>query len=302
MKRLLREPLVHFLIVGAVLVTASSFVSDSDIPRDDEIVISAGQIEHLAARYARTWQRPPTPVELKGLIDEYVREEVAYREGVAIGLDSDDAIIRRRIRQKLDFIAVDIASLVDPTEKDLEAYLAEHPDDFRVEPRFTFVQVYFDAGQRGDDLQADAGQILNKLNSNPAMDVRELGDRTLIAPTQKDISLQEISSLFGRDFAAAMETLQSPANELKNEAGDQEGAEQGPWFEPFESGYGLHLVRIVSVTEARNPKLEEIREVVRREWENSRRIEAKKQFYSELLERYEITVEWPEPAEQGGNR
>ena len=302
MKQLLREPLVHFLIVGAALVAASSFVSDSDIPRDDQIVISAGQIEHLAARYARTWQRPPTLEELQGLIDEYVREEVAYREGMAIGLDRDDAIIRRRIRQKLDFIAVDIASLVDPTQKDLEDYLADHPDDFRVKPRFTFVQVFFDPGRRGDDLQADADRTLDKLNSSPAMDVRELGDRTMMAATQKDISLQEISSLFGRDFATAMETLQSPADELKIEAGDQVGTEQGPWFGPFESGYGLHLVRLVSVTETRLPRLEEIREVVRREWENSRRSEAKNQFYRELIERYEITVEWPEPAEEGGDR
>jgi len=264
-------------------------VPGRDVPRDDEIVISAGQIEHLAARFARTWQRPPTLEELKGLINEHVREEVAYREGVAMGLDRDDTIIRRRIRQKLDFIAVDISSLVDPTEEELAAYLADHLEDFRVEPRFTFVHVFLDPDKRGDKLEADARGLLDVLFPKPTIDVSGMGDRILIAQTQEDISLQEIASMFGRDFADSLETLQA-----------EEG--QGQWFGPIPSGYGLHLVRVVSITGGNQPELEEIREIVRREFENSRGIEAKEQFYTDLLDRYEVTVEWPEPEGQGSQR
>ena len=289
MKRLLREPLFQFLIMGAALVAASSFVPGRDIPRDDEIVINAGQIEHLAARYARTWQRPPTLEELEGLIDEHVREEVAYREGMAMGLDRDDTIIRRRIRQKLDFIAVDISTLVDPTEEELSAYLADHPEDFRVEPRFTFVQVFFDPDKHGEEIEGVARGLLDVLSHNPTMDVSETGDRILIAPTQEDISLQGIASMFGRDFADLLVTLHA-----------NEG--QGQWFGPIPSGYGLHLVRVDATSGGNLPELEEIRDIVRREWENSRRIEAKNQFYTQLLDRYEITVEWPEPAGQGSQR
>ncbi len=289
MKRLLREPLVQFLILGAALVAASSLVPGREAPRDDEIVVNPGQIEHLAARYARTWQRPPTLEELEGLIDEHVREEVAYREGMAMGLDRDDTIIRRRIRQKLDFIAVDIASLVDPTEEELAAYLADHPEDFRVEPRFTFVQLFLDPDKHGDELEADARGLQDVLSHNPTMDVSEMGDRILIAQTQEDISLHGIASMFGRGFADSLETLHA-----------KEGL--GEWFGPIPSGYGLHLVRVVSITGGNLPELEEIRDIVRREWDNSRRIEAKDQFYTQLLDRYEITVEWPEPAGQGSQR
>ena len=299
MRRLLREPLVHFLIVGAAMVAASSFVSDRGLPRDDEIVINAGQIEHLAARFARTWQRPPTLEELQGLVDEHVREEVAYREGIAIGLDRDDAIIRRRIRQKLDFIAVDIGSMIDPSDEDLAAYLADHPDDFRVDPRFTFVQVYFDPQVRGEKLETDARRILAALNRDPALDARELGDRTLIPYAHADASLQEITNLFGRDFAAAMATLPPASSGLAGDAEQQVGVGRGPWFGPVASGYGLHLVRVDTMTAARQPELEEIREVVRREWDNARRVEIKEGFYTDLLERYQVTVEWPEALRPG---
>jgi hypothetical protein len=289
MKRLLREPLFQFLIMGAALVAASSFVPGRDIPRDDQIVINAGQIEHLAARYARTWQRPPTLEELEGLIDEHVREEVAYREGMAMGLDRDDTIIRRRIRQKLDFIAVDISSLVEPTDEELAAYLADHPDDFRVEPRFTFVQVFLDPDKHGDELETDARKLLEVLSHKPTLEYSGLGDRILITPVQEDISLQGIASIFGRGFADSLVTLHG-----------EEG--QGQWFGPIPSGYGLHLVRVDGTSGGNLPELGEIHGIVRREWENSRRIEAKDQFYTQLVDRYEITVEWPEPAEKGSER
>ena len=204
MKRVLREPLVQFLIVGAALFAASTLMSDRRAPRSDEIVISAGQVEHLVARFTRTWRRAPTVEELQGLVDDYVREEVAYREGIAIGLDTDDAIIRRRIRQKLDFIASDVAVLVEPTEEDLQSYLEAHLEEFRVPPRYSFLQVYFDPGKRGESIESDALDLLEMLRHKPATDVQELGDPTLVGYALEALSGQEVASLFGEDFAEAL--------------------------------------------------------------------------------------------------
>ncbi|MCH7546380.1 MAG: peptidyl-prolyl cis-trans isomerase [Planctomycetes bacterium] len=278
MKRLLKEPLLHFLLLGAGLFAASSFLSTRDeLPRD-AIVVSAGKIEHLSALYERTWQRPPTAQELEGLINDFIREEAAYREGMAFGLDRDDTIIRRRIRQKLDFIAEDIAGLVEPSDDELAAYLETHPDDFRVDPRLTFRQVYLNPDQHGESIEADARDLLSTLGGDAAIDASSLGDRIMLEHDYRDVSMREVASLFGEQFAIAIVEL-----------------DPGSWEGPIESGYGLHLVMIDERTDARLPELDEVRDQVRREWEHVRRLEMTEAFYREMLDRYEIVVEWPEP-------
>lgn len=278
MKRLLKEPLLHFLLLGAGLFAASSFLSTRDeLPRD-AIVVSAGKIEHLSALYERTWQRPPTAQELEGLINDFIREEAAYREGKAFGLDRDDTIIRRRIRQKLDFIAEDIAGLVEPSDDELAAYLETHPDDFRVDPRLTFRQVYLNPDQHGESIEADARDLLSTLGGDAAIDASSLGDRIMLEHDYRDVSMREVASLFGEQFAIAIVEL-----------------DPGSWEGPIESGYGLHLVMIDERTDGRQPDLDEVRDQVRREWEHVRRLEMTEAFYREMLDRYEIVVEWPEP-------
>jgi hypothetical protein len=293
MKRVLREPLFHFLIAGAALFAASGFLSDRDAPQPDDIVVSAGQIDHLAARFARTWRRPPTTDELQGLVDDYVREEVAYREGLAMGLDTDDTIIRRRIRQKLDFIASDIASLAEPAAGELEEYLAAHADDFRIPPRYTFLQVYFDPNKRGESCDADARSLLDALRRDPDMDIRDLGDTTLLGYALKNLSAEDIFGMFGQEFVVALQKLDWPA-------ADRPVPSPGPWHGPLPSGYGLHLVRLDAKSEGRLPALAEIADAVRREWENTHRNEVKERFYADLLQRYTVTIEWPELEAEGG--
>ena len=130
--RLLREPLLHFLILGAALFAIHGYVSsDTETPAGDAIVVSGGKIEHLAALFTRTWQRPPSRTELEGLVNDFIREEAAYREGTEIGLDRNDTIIRRRIRQKLEFLTKDIADQQEPSDEELQTYLDEHADKFR---------------------------------------------------------------------------------------------------------------------------------------------------------------------------
>src|SRR5512137_1395077 len=128
MKSVLREPLLHFLAIGAALFLYFHWSGGGTGPTSSRIVLTAGQIEHLAAGFAKTWQRPPTEVELKGMLDDWVREEIAVREAMAAGLDRDDTVIRRRLRQKLEFVVEDVVAAAPPAEQELQAWLAGHPD------------------------------------------------------------------------------------------------------------------------------------------------------------------------------
>ena len=282
MKRLLKEPLVHFLALGAALFAVFALVSGPEgALRDDQIIVTAGKVEHLAALFARTWQRLPTTEELEGLIADYVREEAAYREGMAIGLHTDDTVIRRRIRQKLDFIAEDLTGQFEPTDADLQAYLDANPGTFLQDPIFSFRQIYLNPEQR-EDLEADARDLLIALEGEPTLDTGVLGDRILLEHAYADVTTRQVSALFGAGFAAAVAQLQP-----------------GAWHGPVRSGYGAHLVRIDRTQAERLPELAEIRDLVQREWANARRLEATEQFYAEMVGRYDVTIEWPQDIGRG---
>ncbi len=285
MKRIVREPLLHFLLLGAALFAVFSFLHHDSASTEDQIVVSAGKIEHLAALFARAWQRPATREEIDGLINDFIREEAAYREGLALGLDRDDTIIRRRIRQKLDFVAQDLTSQVEPTDAELSDYLAAHPDKFRTEPRLSFRQVYVNPKQRRDSLDADVRHLMMALNADATIDASGLGDRTQLEPSYANISPRNIANLFGTQFAAAIVEL-AP----------------GTWQGPIPSGYGVHLVIVDERRDGRVPELDAVRDAVRREWENARRQEMMEQFYRKLLENYEIIVERPKAGAPGGDR
>jgi hypothetical protein len=282
MKAILKEPLLHFLLLGAALFIGYSLVNRSGGSREPgEIVVSLGRVEHLAAGFATTRQRPPTDAELKGLIDDWVREEIATREAMALGLDKDDSVIRRRLRQKLEFVSDDLAAEIEPTDADLDAYLQAHPNSFRIEPRFTFTQVYFDPTKHGDNLARDTARVLAHLQSAAsAADTSALGDSLLLERTFQATPRSEVGKQFGESFAAALDAL-AP----------------GQWHGPIESGYGVHLVLVSERTAERLPALAEARDAVRREWTNVRRQEGNGRFYQELLKRYTVTIEGLGPAD-----
>lgn len=175
MKRFLKDPLLHFLLLGAAIFVAYSFVSKTDNAGPGQIVITQGQIENMATVFAKAWQRPPTAEELAGLVRERVREEVYCREAMALGLDQDDTVIRRRLRQKMEFIADDVAAETTATDAELEAYLKANPDKFRVGQRFTFQQVFFDPQKHGENLPREVARRLAMLN--------QTGDKPLPPPS-----------------------------------------------------------------------------------------------------------------------
>ncbi len=272
LKRLLKEPLLHFLFLGIVLFVVYGFVSKRGNDEPGEIVVTQGQIEHLAIGFAKTWQRPPTEQELAGLIRDHVREEVLYREALAVGLDKDDTVIRRRLRQKMEFISDDIAAQIEPTDADLNAYLQLHPDKFRTEPLFTFRQVYLDPQKHGE---SDLADLLAKLKlAADKADASELGDPLMLGHKFAAVPVGEVAKQFGESFAAALP-----------------GLETGQWQGPVASGFGVHLVFISERTEGRLPALSQVRRAVRREWDNDRRLEANENFFQTLLKRYNVTIE-----------
>jgi hypothetical protein len=277
MKRFLREPLVHFLVLGAALFALDRWRGGAAEARE-RIVIGAGQLEHLAAGFARTWLRPPTPEELRGLVRDHVREELATREALTLGLDRDDTIVRRRLRQKLEFLTEDVASLAEPSEAELETWLRAHPQAYELEPRFTFQQVFLSPERRGEALEADAQRLLAELRAQPEL---EAGDPTLLPEGLELAGTSEIERLFGDDFARALAAL-----------------EPGGWGGPLRSAFGLHLVRIGARETGRLPELAEVREAVSRDWFAAKKRAALDAFYDGLLERYEVVIE-PPPSSEG---
>jgi hypothetical protein len=261
-------------VIGAALFLFFEW-SGGGGPESRSIVIRPGRIEHLMAGFSRTWQRPPTEQELKGLIDDYVREEMAYREAVAIGLDQDDTIIRRRLRQKLEFLVEDAVSAEPPSDAELRAWLDEHPDDFRSEARVAFRHVFVNRDRRGDAADADARRLLARLQAaGPDADTAQLGDSLMLQRDHELARQSEVSRLFGGTFANQLLEL-----------------EPGSWAGPIESGYGLHLVLVRAREESRLPDLSEVRPLVERELMAARRKQRLEDLYVGLLEKYSVDVQ-----------
>jgi hypothetical protein len=282
MKRLLKEPLLHFLMLGAVIFAVYHWLPKRNNSEPGNILITQGEIENLATIFARSWQRPPTEEELAGLVRDRVREEVYCREARALGLDTDDSVIRRRLRQKMEFVSDDIVSQAEPSDADLNAYLQAHPDSFRLEPRFTFRQVYLNPEKHRQNLASDAAQLLAQLNQAGAKaDVSEVGDPSLLESTFKSVPASEVATQLGEKFAAKLDEL-TP----------------NQWQGPVESGYGMHLVFVEERIKGRVPELAEVRDAVHREWANARRLEANEKFYQGLLKHYTVTIEPFNPTEE----
>jgi hypothetical protein len=278
MSKWFKEPLLHFLILGGLIFYLYSLVAVQG-GAADEIVVSRGQQENLINTFSLTWQRPPTQQEFEGLLDDYVRQEIAYREGQALGMDQDDIIIRRRLRQKLELLAEDVASLAVPTDGQLQEFLDENQEEFQLETRLSLHHIYFSPDRRGEVAEQDAVELLQRIGTDgPDGDLEQFGDPIPLPFQLDDAREGEIARLFGGIFT----------DELR-------GVEAGRWAGPVRSGFGWHLVFITSRVDGRVPELAEVRDAVQREWFAQRRREAVDGLYERLAENYTITVEPTDP-------
>jgi len=275
LKKWLHEPLLHFMLIGAAIFVFYNLQTDDSVDDSNNIVISESDIDRLITLWERKWQRLPTEIELEGLIEAQIREEVLYREALAMGLDQNDTIVRRRLAQKVEFISADIASQAEPSATDLQSYLDTHADKFEVPARVSFQQVYLNADQRGVNVEQDASRLLNELaQPGSTIDVMEAGDSFMLGQQHEQLTRQGVSRLFGQQFAEKVFEL--PV---------------GSWQGPVVSGYGLHLVYVDTKSEAKAVTLDEVRDKVRDEWLAQQRRKMDQVFYSELRKRYDIVVE-----------
>jgi hypothetical protein len=272
MGRLLRSPLLHFLILGFVLFALYSRFGDRRETESKEIVVSAQQIELLASLWEKQWRRPPMPNELQGLIESFVREEVLYREALAMGLDRDDTVVRRRLAQKIEFLAQDLATRGEPSDQELRTFFEEHPEIFEEPGLITFSHVYINIDRHGDRSFDVADEVLAELRAGG--DPSQLGDRFMLQRDYLRKSPSEVARHFGSQFAAEVFELA-----------------MGEWQGPVQSGYGLHLVFVDSQEEPYMPPFEDLRTAVRDEFLSFRRREVDELFYNKLREGYEIVIE-----------
>jgi len=272
-RRVIHEPLIHFLIAGVLIFAAyDAFDEDTSESSPDTIVIGDAEKQLLRAQFEKLWGRLPADHELPPLVQEFIREEVLYREGVAMGLDQDDVIVRRRIGQKMEFLIGDLAVPAEPDNEMLATYLEANRDKYLEPPRLTFTHVYFNVDRRGSQARADAEAVLAEIADRQR--APERGDRFALAVDYAGKTARELDQTFGPDFGEWL--LAAPV---------------GDWFGPVESAYGLHLVRVLERTALQLPDFDELRDRLSTDYTFDTRQAANAQALERLTERYEIVFD-----------
>ncbi len=270
-KQMIHEPLIHFLLAGALIFAVYNVVEDEvvDSAASATILIGDAEIQFLRAQYEKLWGRQPTDEEVAPMVQEFIREEVLYREGVAMGLDQDDLIVRRRIGQKMEFMIGDMAVPAEPDDATLAQYLDANQDKYLEPPHLTFTHVYFSVDRRGAQARVDAAAALNELGDRQR--APELGDRFALSTDYADKTVREVDQTFGATFGEQL--VAAPV---------------GEWSGPVESAYGLHLVRVLARTEPRLPDFDELRERLSNDYSFETRRAANELALERLTERYQI--------------
>ena len=279
-KSWLREPLLHFLLIAVALFAINDLVGNRAGQGGRSIVIGPGDIEELRQQFTARWTRPPTGAELASLVEDQIREQVFYHEALALGLDRDDVILRRRLAQKMEFLVADTTGAAEPSDADLRAYLEGHAARYAESPKLSFTHIFFSTDGRGSTARSDAARVLETLQQPSAPErAPELGDRFALHYDYAARSQDELDQEFGTGFGNQVLAL-TP----------------GQWGGPLVSGYGLHLVR---VTERRTPGpvvFEEVCDRVREDFLFDERREGNEASYRRLRAKYSVKVDLPTDA------
>ena len=287
-RRLLREPLLHFLVLGAALFAAYTYFGprlDTTANPSREIRLTPDELVQLATAFQAQWRRPPTVEEFAALAEDRIRQEVLYREALALGLDKDDEIVKRRMAQKMQFIAEDVAAAHEPSPAELEAWFDQHQDRFRLPGRVSFRQLYFSPDKRGARARDDAARALEQLAGQPedAGAAASLGDRVIFQDYYRDRTGEFLGKEFGPRFALDVTSRLAA----------------GSWQGPVESGMGWHLVFIDTVIPGRVPAFSEIEPDVRTAWLGEQKALAWDKAYKAMRAKY--TVLLPQPPERAAS-
>lgn len=264
MRRWFSEPLVHFLVLGGLLFGAHGW-NNRGVGDEPRVVrVTAAEVNWLAEVWTRQWQRQPSEQELRGLVGDYLKEELLAREAKEIGLDQNDTIVRRRLAQKMEFLVQDTARLAEPGEGELRRLYDAETTRYRTPPRISFTQIFFktEAGARTGLAQVAL--------HGPA----QLGDHTLLDRDYATLDEQTLSTLFGGQFARQIFAL-----------------EPDRWLGPVPSAYGFHLVRVNGRESPLVRPFGEVRTQVLEDWHRAQQARADEQFFAGLLKKYEVVVD-----------
>ncbi len=288
LRAVLKEPLLHFLVAGLALFILFKVVSpDETYLSEDVILVDREALLTFIQYRAKAFQPEVAAARLdampeaerRRLIDDYVREEALHREALALGMDANDYIIKRRLIQKVEFLAQGFADAVGQIdEADLEAFYQENRDNYYVQPSVTFTHVFFDAELRGDDVAfATAREELVELNVDavPFTDAPKHGDRFLYHLNYVERTPDFVASHFGAEMAREVFALE---------------ADDGVWRGPYRSPYGAHLVLVTKNQPGRTPALEEVHARVA---DDARRAQARRRMESaldEIVGTYEVRI------------
>jgi len=277
LRRFFRDPLAHFLLVGGLLFAVFGLFGNGMTAGPNRVVISPGQVQRAIQVFTGTHLRAPTDDELQGLIDQEIEAEIYYREGIAMGLDREDEIIRRRLKQKLLFLTQDIADQAQPTDADLQAFMNAHASDYGGEIKVAFSQIFLNPDHDGEQPADRAKLLLAKVSAGDGrLDYARVSDALPLPNDFEATPLHDVARVFGGGFADSLLSL--PV---------------GHWAGPVTSGYGQHLVVVRELVAATPPRLADIRETVLRDWQNARRVEANAEAYRQMRAKYSVKVELP---------
>lgn len=291
LRRLARDPLIHFLLIGAGIYGAYALVDSESATADpNSITITQEEIRALTDQWTRLWNRPPTEAELAKVLRGHVRTRVLYQEALAMGLDKQDPVIERRLAQKVELLSRSLVTPEPPGDEVLAAWYADNLDRFREPATYTLFQVFFDPDERGEATMQDANAALERLLSLDAIpeDLGGYGDDTITQNYYPARTVSQLGKTFGSGFAEQVVRL-----------------EPGRWHGPVLSGFGAHLVYVQSVTQPAAPALADVRDAVQEAWMLQQVEALSEQFIEELVARYDIVVEETEvamtvpPAEAG---
>ena len=265
----------HMLAFGLLLTLALILVrgTPGDSENASRVVFTEADVAQVRAKFMRTWNRPPTAVELRKGLEQYVRDEVLYREALARNLDRGDPTVRLSMVRKISMMGVARAEAAELTDEDIQAYFALRKERYRIPAKIDLMQVYLSKDKRGDNIQADAERLLESLrNSEPqSEELAHFGDVSMLRNSYLDMSEQDLSRVFGGDLSSAVVAL--PPEQ---------------WHGPIESGYGLHLVKVTHREDSRIPDLTEVVQRVITDMKYEGRKAAEDQFYAEIAPRYQV--------------
>jgi peptidyl-prolyl cis-trans isomerase C len=280
LKRLLREPLLHFIVLGVALFGVYSWMQRGrgGVEPSKQIALTLDDLQIMETYFESQWHRQPTAAEFQAMVEDKVREEVLYREGLAQGLDKDDTIVKRRMAQKMQFLAEDVAAAHEPSPAELKAWFEKNRNKFALPSRISFRHLYFSPDKRGKNVREDAAKVLARIagQSEDSRLAVSSGDSFMFQDYYGDRAPEAIAKEFGPPFAVAIEKLKP-----------------GSWQGPIESGYGWHLVFVDTVIPGRIPALEEIESDVKTAWLNEQKATAWQKAYTEMRTKYTVLLPAP---------